>query len=225
MLQKWLLLAFISLTPLAVAANNETTSVVPGDNKAPASASNPYSLMQEAAKKTFYRLKNEQSTIRKKPDILRRIVTEELLPYVQVKYAGALVLGRYYQSATPAQRDTYFKAFTAYLEHAYGQALTLYHGQEYRIAPEQPLGNANVVTIRVTIIDNNGRPPVNLDFQWRKNSVTGQWQVFDMIVEGISMITTKQNEWSGILRSKGIDGLTTQLQSAAHQPITLSNKS
>ncbi len=90
------------------------------------------------------------------------------LPYVQVKYAGALVLGRYYKEATPAQREAYFAAFREYLKQAYGQALAMYHGQTYQIAPEQPLGSATIVPIRVTIIDPNGRPPVRLDFQWRK---------------------------------------------------------
>lgn len=100
----------------------------------------------------------------------------------------------------------------------------MYNGQTYQIAPEQPLGDANIIAIRVTIIDPNGRPPVRLDFQWRKNSVSGNWQAFDMIAEGVSMISTKQNEWSGVLRQQGIDGLTARLKSAANEPITLDKK-
>ncbi|AHK18786.1 phospholipid-binding protein MlaC [Yersinia similis] len=183
--------------------------------------SNPYRLMDEAAKKTFTRLKNEQPKIKQDPDYLRTIVREELLPFVQIKYAGALVLGSYYKDATPAQREAYFNAFGKYLEQAYGQALALYHGQTYDVAPDQPLGDANIVAIRVTILDPSGRPPVRLDFQWRKNSQTGNWQAYDMIAEGVSMISTKQNEWASILRQKGVDGLTQQLLSAAKQPITL----
>ncbi|MFP1763308.1 phospholipid-binding protein MlaC [Lonsdalea quercina] len=189
-----------------------------------ADQTNPYSLMADAAQKTFDRLKNEQPGIRQNPNYLRNIVREELLPYVQVKYAGALVLGQYYKGATPAQREAYFKAFSAYLEQAYGQALALYHGQTYQIAPQQPLGDANIVSIRVTIVDNGGRPPVRLDFQWRKNSQTGHWQAYDMIAEGVSMITTKQNEWASILRQQGVDGLSRQLQISAQQPITLDQK-
>ncbi|CNC57177.1 phospholipid-binding protein MlaC [Yersinia pseudotuberculosis] len=183
--------------------------------------SNPYRLMDEAAKKTFTRLKNEQPKIKQNPDYLRTIVREELLPFVQIKYAGALVLGSYYKDATPAQREAYFNAFGKYLEQAYGQALALYHGQTYDVAPDQPLGDANIIAIRVTILDPSGRPPVRLDFQWRKNSQTGNWQAYDMIAEGVSMISTKQNEWASILRQKGVDGLTQQLLSAAKQPITL----
>jgi len=182
---------------------------------------NPYALMNEAAGKTFTRLKNEQSQIRQNPDTLRQIVREELLPYVQVKYAGALVLGTYYREATPAQRDAYFKAFQDYLEQAYGQALATYHGQSYQVAPQAPIGDATIIAIRVTIVDPNGRPPIRLDFQWRKNSQTGNWQAYDMIAEGVSMITTKQNEWASTLRQKGIDGLTQQLENASKQPISL----
>ncbi|MEQ9915363.1 phospholipid-binding protein MlaC [Pectobacterium aroidearum] len=208
MFKRLLMVALLVVAPLANAADQ----------------TNPYRLMNEAAEKTFDRLKNEQPKIKQSPDYLRTVVREGLLPYVQVRYAGALVLGRYYKDATPAQRDAYFKAFEAYLEQAYGQALAMYNGQTYQIAPEQPLGNADIVSIRVTIIDNGGRPPVRLDFQWRKNSKTGNWQAYDMIAEGVSMITTKQNEWATILRQKGVDGLTQQLESSAKQTITLDQK-
>lgn len=208
MFKRLLMVALLVVAPLANAADQ----------------TNPYRLMNEAAEKTFDRLKNEQPKIKQSPDYLRTVVREELLPYVQVRYAGALVLGRYYKDATPAQRDAYFKAFEAYLEQAYGQALAMYNGQTYEIAPEKPLGDADIVSIRVTIIDNGGRPPVRLDFQWRKNSKTGNWQAYDMIAEGVSMITTKQNEWAAILRQNGVDGLTKQLESSAKQTITLDQK-
>lgn len=210
MLKRLFMVALLVIAPLGLASAAEQI--------------NPYKAMQEAAKKTFDRLKNEQPKIRANPDYLRDVVDQELLPYVQVKYAGALVLGRYYKEATPAQREAYFAAFREYLKQAYGQALAMYHGQSYQIAPEKPLGDASIIPIRVTIVDPNGRPPVRLDFQWRKNTQSGNWQAYDMIAEGVSMITTKQNEWSDLLRTKGIDGLTAQLQSISRQKITLEEK-
>ena len=194
MFKRLMMVALLVIAPLSAATAADQT--------------NPYKLMDEAAQKTFDRLKNEQPQIRANPDYLRTIVDQELLPYVQVKYAGALVLGQYYKSATPAQREAYFAAFREYLKQAYGQAL----------------GDKTIVPIRVTIIDPNGRPPVRLDFQWRKNSQTGNWQAYDMIAEGVSMITTKQNEWGTLLRTKGIDGLTAQLKSISQQKITLEEK-
>ncbi|MCL6405296.1 phospholipid-binding protein MlaC [Dickeya dadantii] len=215
MLKRLLMVALLVVAPLVSAADQTTPQI---------DQTNPYSLMNEAANKTFNRLKNEQWFIKQDPNYLRTVVREELLPYVQVKYAGALVLGQYYKNATPDQREAYFKAFEAYLEQAYGQALASYHGQTYEIASEQPVGNAEIVSIRVTITDNGGRPPIRLDFQWRKNTKTGYWQAYDMIAEGVSMITTKQNEWASTLRQSGVDGLTKQLQAAAQQPISLGQK-
>ncbi|AWS50568.1 MULTISPECIES: phospholipid-binding protein MlaC [Providencia] len=208
MFKRLMMVAMLAIAPFAMAVDQ----------------TNPYKLMDEAAAKTFNRLKSEQPKIKQDPEYLRTIVREELLPYVQVKYAGALVLGTYYKGATPAQREAYFNAFEDYLEQVYGQALAMYHGQTYQIAPEQPLGDKNIVAIRVTIVDTNGRPPVRLDFQWRKNSKTGYWQAYDMIAEGVSMITTKQNEWGDILRKQGVDGLTKQLEISAKAPITLEEK-
>lgn len=208
MLKKFLVLLAWAIVPFTASA-------------AQVDQTNPYHLMAQAADNTFSRLTKDQAIIRQNPEHLRTVVKQELLPYVQVKYAGALVLGRYYKDATPAQRDAYFKAFEDYLVQAYGQALTLYTNQKYQVAPEKALGNADIVTIRITITEPVGRPPIRLDFQWRKNSQTGYWQAYDMIVEGVSMITTKQNEWAAVLRQSGVDGLTKVLANSAKQPIKL----
>nr|WP_216782736.1 phospholipid-binding protein MlaC [Candidatus Profftia tarda] len=198
------------------------SSMVIAPAQAACDEKNPYKMMYAAAKKTFDRLKIEQPRIKQNPDYLRTIVREELMPYIQVKYAGALVLGQYYSNTTTVQRDVYFKAFQSCLEQSYGQSLALYHGQDYKIEPERILGDdVTIIPIRVTIIDRQGRPPIRLDFQWRKNSQTGKWQVFDMIAEGISIITTKHNEWASILRRNGIIGLTKYLLYSSKQAIIL----
>ncbi|GHM49867.1 hypothetical protein ECZU50_33710 [Escherichia coli] len=77
MFKRLMMVALLVIAPLSAATAADQT--------------NPYKLMDEAAQKTFDRLKNEQPQIRANPDYLRTIVDQELLPYVQVKYAGALV--------------------------------------------------------------------------------------------------------------------------------------
>ncbi|MXP67821.1 phospholipid-binding protein MlaC [Pantoea sp. Aalb] len=194
--------------------------IVPSAAVTTLAQNNPYQLMEKVATKTFTRLKNESLKIKKNPDYMRDIMRQELLPYIQIKYASALVLGHYYHEATPEQRTNYTKAFTDYLVKVYSQILMLYHGQIYHIQPEQAIGTAKIITIRINIIDNDdSQLPIRLDFQWRKNSQTGNWQVYDMVAEGISMIITKQNEWNDLLRIKGISGLIKQLKNYANQPI------
>ena len=182
----------------------------------------PYVLMQQASDKLFADIKNNQAKIKKDPNYLRTIVRNDLLPYVQVNYAGSLVLGSHFKSTTPEQREKFFKAFSDFIEQAYAQVLTAYTDQNIQIEPAKEVGDKNLVSIRVNIMQNGGQVPIKLDFKWRKNSKTGEWQAYDMVAEGVSMVVTKQNEWSGILRQQGIDALTVQIQKSAAAPVTLS---
>ncbi len=183
---------------------------------------NPYVLMQQTADKLFSDIKANQNKINKDPNYLRTIVRNDLMPYVHVKYAGLKVLGKYLKKADLQQRDRFFNVFGQFIEQSYAQVLTQYTNQKVEIEAEKPLDNKLIVGIRVNILANDDRKPIELNFKWRKNSRTGEWQAYDMVAEGISMITTKHNEWSGILRQKGIDTLIANLEKSTQKPITLS---
>lgn len=186
-----------------------------------AAFANPYTLMQQTADKLFGDIKASQSKIKADPNYLRTIVRNDLMPHVHVKYAGQLVLGKNLSAATDAQKDAFFNAFGQFIEQSYAQVLTQYSNQKVEIESEKPLGDKTIVSIRVNVLQSGNTQPIKLDFKWRKNSRTGEWQAYDMAAEGVSMVATKQNEWSGILRQKGIDALTTQVAESAKQPIIL----
>ncbi|MGR6982032.1 phospholipid-binding protein MlaC [Testudinibacter sp. P27/CKL/0425] len=184
-------------------------------------ADNPYKLMQQASDKLFASISSNQAKIQQNPNQVRTIVKQELMPYIHVNYAGSLVLGQYFKSTTPAQRDQFFNAFANFIEQSYAQVLTMYNNQQIQIEQEKPIGDQSIVSIRVNIIQTNGAAPVKLDFKWRKNTRTGEWQAYDMAAEGVSMVETKKNEWSNILRQQGIDALTAQIEKSAAVPIKL----
>ncbi|OCG25728.1 MULTISPECIES: phospholipid-binding protein MlaC [unclassified Gilliamella] len=184
----------------------------------------PYKEMQVAADKIFTTMKSQSSVIKSNPNRLKDIVRQDLLPYVQVKYAGALILGNYYKSASEAQRTAYFDAFENYLVQTFAQALSMYNGQQYQVEAAKDLTGKNLISIRVLLIQPNQGQPLRIDFQWRKNTVTGEWKAYDLVAEGVSMISTKQNEWSSILRQGGIDALTKQLTELSNRKIDPNTK-
>ncbi len=187
---------------------------------ATAFANDPYQDMQVAADKIFNTMKAESSTLKSNPNKLKDIVRTDLLPYVQVNYAGALILGNAYKSATDAQRTAYFKAFENYLVQAFAQALSMYNGQTYQVEKSKDLGDKSLVSIRILLNQpDKNQQPIRIDFQWRKNTVTGEWKAYDLTAEGVSMVTTKQHEWATVLRQKGIDELTKQLNDLSNRNI------
>ena len=181
---------------------------------------NPYLLMQNATDKLFSDIKANQAKITQDPNYLKNIVRQDLMPYVHVNYAGSLVLGQHFKTTTPEQRSKFFTAFDQFIVQAYAQALTMYKDQKVEIEQPKDVSDSKV-SIRVKVIQSGNQAPINLNFYWRKNSKDGKWQVYDMAAEGVSMVDTKKQEWSSILRKDGIDALTEQVQKAANVPVTL----
>ena len=181
----------------------------------------PYDLTQKVSAKLFSDIKANQSKIKQDPNYLRTIVRQDLMPYVHVKYAGSKILGQNYKTVTQEERDRYFAVLDKYIEQVYAQVLTMYSDQSIQIGKMKE-ESASLAIVNVKVAQPNNQPPLNVDFYWYKNSKTGQWQVYDMTAGGASMVNTKQQEWSPIIRKQGLDALTTQLQKSADTPIMLS---
>ena len=181
----------------------------------------PYDLTKQVSDKLFSDIKSSQSKIKQNPNYLKTIVRQDLMPYVHVKYAGSKILGQNYKTVTQEERDRYFAVLDKYIEQVYAQVLTMYSDQSIQIGKIKE-ESASLAIVNVKVAQPNNQPPLNVDFYWYKNSKTGQWQVYDMTAGGASMVNTKQQEWSPIIRKQGLDALTAQLQKSADTPITLS---
>ena len=181
----------------------------------------PYDLTKQVSDKLFSDIKSSQSKIKQDPNYLKTIVRQDLMPYVHVKYAGSKILGQNYKTVTQEERDRYFAVLDKYIEQVYAQVLTMYSDQSIQIGKMKE-ESASLAIVNVKVAQPNNQPPLNVDFYWYKNSKTGQWQVYDMTAGGASMVNTKQQEWSPIIRKQGLDALTAQLQKSADTPITLS---
>jgi len=181
----------------------------------------PYDLTKQVSDKLFSDIKASQSKIKQDPNYLKTIVRQDLMPYVHVKYAGSKILGQNYKTVTQEERDRYFAVLDKYIEQVYAQVLTMYSDQSIQIGKMKE-ESASLAIVNVKVAQPNNQPPLNVDFYWYKNSKTGQWQVYDMTAGGASMVNTKQQEWSPIIRKQGLDALTTQLQKSADTPIMLS---
>ncbi|WP_122036588.1 phospholipid-binding protein MlaC [Aliivibrio sp. EL58] len=181
----------------------------------------PYEMMAQVSEMTFARLKAEQSAIQANPNILKTVVDEELMPYVNVKYAAYKLLGTHLKKTSAEERTEFVTAFRGYLVSSYAQVLTLYKDQKIVLekAKKIPEGK-KIISVRVDILD-SARPTVKVDFKLRKNKKTGEWQAFDMVAEGVSLLSTKQSEWNGKIRKEGISSVSKELASLAKQPIRL----
>lgn len=185
---------------------------------------NPYQMMKQVAQQAFDRLKAEQPKIHQDPNYLKVIVEEELMPYVNDQYAALKLLGSNLRGAKREEVGEFIQAFRAYLITNYAQVLTQYTDQTLEFAPELPVeDDRRITSVKVDIID-APRPNINLEFKLRKEK-SGEWRAFDMVAEGISLLSSKQSEWNTKIRQEGILAVAKELEKQAQQPIRFESKS
>lgn len=181
----------------------------------------PYQLLSSVATKTFDRIKSERGEIKANPEILRDIMEQELLPYIDYKFAALKVLGKHFKSVPRERIPEYVQVFRDYLVTTYALAMAQYDNQTVEFEPNRgEVEEERVVTVRA-LVKEAGRPDIKLAFKVRKSNNTDQWKAYDMVAEGISMLSSKQSELEGIIRQDGIDAVIKLMKEKNAQPISL----
>ena len=215
--------AFANENPHQFSVNDVTqTSLLPLTTTEGSSVNvdkkDPYKMIRTVADITFKRFSNEQSAIQKNPNILKDIVREELIPYINYQYAAFKVIGSNFKKTKKKERAEFVPVFRDYLITSYAQVFTLYKNQEVTFAPAKDFSDEKVVAVNTSVIE-PGRPAIDISFRVRKSSKTQEWKAYDMVAEGVSLLDSKQAELSSLIRQKGLPHVTKMLKEKAQKTI------
>lgn len=133
----------------------------------------------------------------------------KILPHVDFREATQIAMGRSWRDATTAQQAELVDQFRQMLVRIYSSSLDVYRGQTMRVLPVRMSPGATEARVRNQYI-REGRPPVAVDYSMVKTP-TG-WKIYDVSVEGISLVLTYRSEFENIVRNSGIDGLIKRMQ-------------
>ena len=172
----------------------------------------PYKVIENVGNNLFERIANNQQELKKFPDLLRDIIDEDLMPHVDYKYAAYKILGKNLRRTSKKQREKFVLAMRQYLIRTYAGVLAEYEDQEVIFEKDKPTKNKKIVSVSTQIIDEK-RPTINLSFKLRQNKKTLEWKAFDMVVEGISLLSSKQAELTNRIAKEGIESVTLELAS------------
>ena len=149
-----------------------------------------------------------------------RLAEEKILPHVDFEEATRLAVGRAWREASPEQRKRLVDEFRAMLVRTYSNALGTYEGQEMRVLPSRVKPGDTEATVRNQFVRPGGKP-LPIDYQMRK---TGNgWKIYDITVEGISLVLTYRSEFDQVVKQAGIDGLIKRL-SQKNEPAAVGKK-
>ncbi len=147
----------------------------------------------------------ENSTFAEREFAFRQILVEGF----HMNTMSRFVLGRYWRSATSAQRSAYNALFVDFIVRVYASRFGSYNGEHFEIKKIIP-SNAKGDCIVRAQIQRPSAVPIGVDFRVRQ--IEGSYKVVDVTVEGISLLHTHRVEFASVINRGGMDGFLDELR-------------
>jgi len=142
------------------------------------------------------------------------LVEEKVLPHFNFARMTALAMGPNWRKATPEQQQALIEQFRTLLVRTYSTALSSYRNQVIDFKPMRAQATDADVTVR-SEVRQPGAESVSIDYSMEKTS--GGWKVYDVVVGGVSLVTTYRDTFTNEVRNNGIDGLIKALAAKNRQ--------
>jgi len=172
-------------------------------------ASEAEAVVRETADQVLRRLRAEDETIKRDPGQIYGIISELILPRFDFRAMSRWVLGRHWKEADEDQRARFAELFQKLLVRTYGHSLQGYKDRELRVVSHTPGRRPGQAVVNTEVVQPDGENiPIAYRMRWREQR---GWQVLDVKIAGISLLTTYRNTFDESVRRDGLDGLIARM--------------
>ena len=137
------------------------------------------------------------------------LAEERILPHVDFAEATRLAANAAWPRATPGQQVQMVSAFRAMLVRTYSNAIDAYRGQTLRVRPAKTVLRSTEAVVHSEYV-RPGEAPVGVEYAMRKSA--GEWKIYDISIEGVSLVQTYRPVFDHVTRTEGVDGLVRRLK-------------
>lgn len=169
----------------------------------------PDALVKQTADDVLATLKTDKEAQAGNQKKIFAIAEEKILPNFDFDRVCRMVLGKNWKVATPEQQSTFQKEFRSLLLRTYASALGKYRDQTIEYKPMRSEAGAHDVTVKTQIVQPGGQP-IAVDYSLTKTDA-GAWKVYDIVIEGVSLVTNYRSQFSNEIRQNGLDSLNKKL--------------
>ena len=175
----------------------------------------PVTLVENITGQIFSDVTQNLEEYTANPEALQDLVRTDLMPWLDIKYAARLILGRAGRGIEKEKIDEFSTCMSNLLINRYSESLLLFSSEiKLEVLPQRGDLNEKLTRVRTRVtLPNGGQAPV--DYAFRKTS--DGWKAFDVVVEGISYVTTYRNQIMPDVQANGIDSVIERLNSGQMQ--------
>ena len=139
---------------------------------------------------------------------IEKLAEDKVLPYFNFVRMTQWAVGRNWRDASDAQKKSLIDEFRRLLVRTYSTSLTQYRDQTIEVKPLK-IAAADTEVIVKTQVNQPGGQPIPIDYSLEK--AKDGWKVYDVLIDGVSLVTNYRSSFNTEIQKSGIDGLIKSL--------------
>jgi phospholipid transport system substrate-binding protein len=139
---------------------------------------------------------------------LTAIIERELVPRFDFGRISQIAMGRNWLKASPAEQKQITTEFSHLLIRTYSNAINNLRDMDVAVRSTRSNGSDGDVTVRTQMVGRGS--PAAIDYSL--SNATGSWKVYDVQVEGISLVAAYRDEFTALVSSDGVGGVIAALK-------------
>jgi phospholipid transport system substrate-binding protein len=137
------------------------------------------------------------------------LAEEKIIPNFNFDKVSRMVLGKNWTKATPEQKTAFQGEFRTLLIRTYATALSKYRNQTIEYKPFRMVNDSSIASVKTQIVQAGGQP-IAVDYTLEKQA-DATWKVYDIVIEGVSLVTNYRGQFAQEIRQNGLDSLIKKL--------------
>lgn len=136
------------------------------------------------------------------------LVEQKVIPHFDFSRMTRLAVGRNWTQASDTQKEALTREFQTLLVRTYSTSLTQYRNQTIDVKPAKVAAQDKDAVVR-TAVNQPGGQPIPIDYAVERTDKG--WKVYDVVIDGVSLVTTYRGSFNDQIQKSGVDGLVKTL--------------
>lgn len=183
--------------------------VRPGAAAVSAGEPSPEQTVQTVTAEMLTALRSHQAAYKNDPRQLVSLIERIIVPHFDIRIMAREALGLNWRRATPEQQTRFMAAFRQLLVNDYATEFRNYSEQTVEFLPEHA-GTGKDYALVATHVISPGEQPVRVDY--RLYRVGSEWRIYDVEIDGISLLFTYRDTFSQELQRETLNALITRME-------------
>jgi len=169
----------------------------------------PEQIIEQTSAELLQIVNQQSEKIKNDEGYVNEVINNVILPVIDLQAMGKLILGKHWKTASEEQRVQFIDQFKSMLVRTYAKSVADYGDAKVTVFPPQG-GQENGKRHRVkSHLDIGSGTPLQVDYVFRRTD--DSWKVFDLVVDGLSLIKNFRTSFSQEISETSLDALINRL--------------